>query len=148
MIKNTQYIKTGIIGFVHFDLIPKRNLEVSYLMTECFYPNPSDPVFLLGGAYAFTTNIIEPFLIALEQYSGSVIEIDDIFIADISPDKIWVQDIMMINSYSKEDVYSEDYCFMFNSIALFQCVDVYDIIEFWNKWKATGKSCNLTSALK
>jgi hypothetical protein len=55
---------------------------------------------------------------------------------------------MMINSYSKEDVYSEDYCFMFNSIALFQCVDVYDIIEFWNKWKATGKSCNLTSALK
>jgi hypothetical protein len=83
LVKNLHTFETGMTGYIHLDLDPKRSLDDVYLNPECVYPDRQFPVFILGGAYLMTRDVIQPLLRTLEQYSGSVIEMDDIFISGI-----------------------------------------------------------------
>jgi hypothetical protein len=145
LVKNLHTFETGMTGYIHLDLNPKRSLDDPYLNPECVYPDRQFPVYILGGAYLMTRDIIPPLLRTLEQYSGSVIEMDDILISGILAEKAGIKRYNSGKFVFTGGCDSNNFCFMFNSIALFQCSDAEDSIKSWYKWKATTlESCNLT----
>jgi hypothetical protein len=132
LVENLHTFETGMTGFIHLDLDPKRSLNDPYLNSECVYPDRQFLFYILGGAYLMTRDIIQLLLRTLEQYSGSVIEMDDILISVILAEKTRIKRYNCEKFVFTGRCDSNNFCFMFNSIALYQCGDAQDSMKSWN----------------
>jgi len=111
-------------------------------MPECIYPDEYYPDFVLGGSYIMKKDTVNTLTEALEQYSGDVIDLDDVFVTGILAEfagiKRYLTNKIMFTFDCK---FNNDLCFMFNtSVLLLNDYKARDIIKIWYKWQNTNLS--------
>ncbi len=77
----------------------------------------------------------------LEEYSGPVFDLDDVFITGVLAEKA------MVERHSSDKFKfrkGNNVCLMFDTFALMNSGSANDMIEFWEKWKKTSpESCGI-----
>jgi beta-1,3-galactosyltransferase 1 len=150
LIENLQSLKTGITGYLFTTMEPIRDVTNPWFLPECLYPDAVYPHYVSGNAYLITKDVIKPLIETIDQFSGPIIDIDDVFVTGILAEKAGVKryenDKIIYTDQCQTG--SNNICFMFNTIALFFCHSGNGMTEFWNKWKETNiDSCNFTNKL-
>jgi hypothetical protein len=132
LLKNMHSLKKGITGFLLRGAHVIRGIENKWFMPEYIYPDPVYPEYVNGPGYVMTKNIIKLLLDVLKEYSGPVLDIDDVFITGVLAEKAGVErydsnKFKFTNQCEKQT----DVCSMFDIFVLMNCNTANDIIEFW-----------------
>jgi hypothetical protein len=137
--KNVKNFESGITGVLLNKQKPNRDPNSKWYMPESIYPDEYYPNYPTGAAYIMTRDIIKSWNETFEKFSGPVIDIDDVFIAGIIPEKAGIKRYNS-NKFEFGDQCNtrNEVCFMFTKMVLFQCNTANDSIEFWNKFKQTN----------
>jgi hypothetical protein len=105
-------------------------------MPECLSPNFYYPDIISEGAFVMTKDLIKLLLETLEQYSGPILDIEDIFLNRILAEKAGIKSYDSNKFLFSEDCQTRrDFCILFITISLIYCNIANDILKFWNKLK-------------
>ena len=101
------------------------------------YSNQTYPDYVSGGAYMMAGNITHTLLETIDQYSGDVFTIDDLFITGFVSEKAritrhWTDLIVYL------DCTDARLCKLHWKVAIFECEDTKEIKKFWSEWKDTS----------
>ena len=106
-------------------------------MPSEYYPTNSYPKFPKGGAYMQSGNITHKLLKAVDEYSGYVLDIDDMFITGMMAEKAGVE-------RHKTNLIADTGCKNASAIeervVIFQCKDQGQIEQFWSDFKGNTSS--------
>ena len=94
--------------------------------------NDTFPHYLYGGAYVMAGNITHSLVETLDQYSGPVLDIDDVFITGILAEtagiKVHENDLIVWSD-------CRHVCALHWKVAIFECEDIN---KFWSEWRDTS----------
>jgi hypothetical protein len=136
LVKNLKNFKSSITGILKPRQKPRRDIRTKPFMPQNIYPDEYYPDFILGAAYFIASDLIKSLNETLERYSGPVIDLENVFIKAIIPEKAGIKRYDSNKFiFGNQCNTRNDTCFMFNIIALIQCNTGNDSVKFWNKWK-------------
>ncbi len=136
LVKKFKNLKSSITGILKPEENPIRDNKFKNSMPKNIYPDEYYPDLILGAAYVITSGVIKSLNETLERYSGPVIDLEDVFITAIIPEKAGIKRYDSNKFiFGNQCNTRNDTCFMFNIIALIQCNTGNDSVKFWNKWK-------------
>ncbi len=118
LVKKFKNLKSSITGILKPEENPIRDNKFKNSMPKNIYPDEYYPDLILGAAYVITSGVIKSLNETLERYSGPVIDLEDVFITAIIPEKAGIKR------------YDSNF-FSFGN----QCNTRNDSIEFLNKRK-------------
>jgi hypothetical protein len=147
--KNLQFFENGIFGCMCYQLRVVRDKDSKWFMPDCIYQDEFYPKFITGSSYLMTKDTSNKILTTLENYSGPIIDLEDVFLTGIIPNIAGIERFDSDNFRFTYDCDNKtDACLMFNTTVLINCPHNNNMIQFWNKWKETSpESCNLTATL-
>jgi hypothetical protein len=141
LLKNLHNFQNGITGYLLNGPHVIRDVKSPWFMPECIYPSPIYPDFTCGPSYLMTKNAVRPLLDTLEEYSGPVFDLDDVFITGVLAEKAMVERHLN-NKFKYRN--GNNVCLMFDTFALMNSGSANDMIEFWKKWNQTSpESCGI-----
>jgi len=91
--------------------------------------------FLFGFSYVMSKNVIKKLLKTVDQYSGPVLDIDDVFMTGVIADKARVR---KFNSYMFGEYCGYNDCHLHNMLVIHGCDSVNGTLDLWNSWKKTS----------
>ena len=106
-------------------------------MPQEYYPADYYPRYSAGAAYMQSGNITHKLLKAVDEYSGYVLDIDDMFITGMMAEKAGVErhktNLIAWMGCENVSVIEE-------RIVTFQCKDQGQIQQFWSDFKGNAPS--------
>ena len=95
------------------------------------YPDKYYPPFVTGPIYMLTGNVIERLVETVDNYSGKILDLEDVSITGIIADKCGVA--RHHNSLLKF-IGCSNVCPLHNAIAVFMCNGSENMKQFWKDW--------------
>ena len=124
-----------------------RHIGYKQHIPEQYYPKEWFPMFVFGGAYVLSIDVIDKLLTTIDSYTDYVLDIDDVFITGIIAEKAGVERHYdtRLRYDSNCDINSNNLCRMCSVIALVQCEDAEEILDFYLEWLQFDCNCTLSS---
>ena len=131
-------IESGVTGYTFEHKAPSRDPGNRHYVPEQFHSS-NWPIFVGGGAYLVTTDVIDQLLSTIDSYKGYVLDtLDNIFVTGI------IAGLAGIERHNDErfawirncrlDAEQQLLCKMCNSIALVDCQSALEYSLFYMRW--------------
>jgi hypothetical protein len=141
MLRNSKSFRSGLTGVLREKDQPVRDFDSKWFMPKNIYSDEYYPNYLRGLSYVITRDAIKRLIETLDQYSGPVIVMEDVFITGLLAQRAGIQ-----RHNSKKFFITNGcrigVCFMFDFIVMFECKTIDQKLDFWKRWKdTTPESC-------
>jgi len=141
MMSNLKSFRSGLTGVLLEKYQPVGYFYSKWFMPKNIYPDEYYPNFLNGPAYVITRDAIKRLIQTLDQYSGPVIVLEDVFITGLLAQRAGIQ-----RHDNKKFIFNNScrfgVCFMFDFIVMLECKTNDQKLQFWKRWKdTTPESC-------
>jgi hypothetical protein len=135
MMSNLKSFRSGLTGVLREKDQPVRYFYSKWFVPKYIYPDEYYPNYLRGPAYVITRDAIKRLIQTLDQYSGPVIVLEDVFITGLLAQRAGIQ-----RHDNKKFFFNGcriGVCFMFDFIVVFECKTIEEQLNFWKRWKDT-----------
>ena len=138
-------------GYTEHKAQERANRDIGYKqhIPEQYYPKEWFPMFVYGQAYVLSIDVIDKLLTTIDSYTDYVLDVDDVFITGIIAEKAGVE--RHYDSRLRYDnncqINANNLCRMCSLIALVECEDAKEILDFYHEWQQFNCTCILLSGV-
>ena len=135
LIANLGSFSTGFNGELFQLARPHRWPTSKWYFPYNYYPDEFYPNYLNGPAYMMAGPIIKPLISGLDNYSGYVYDIDDMFITGIIAEKVGIgrYDSSLLGYDCSNP------CLLHSNAIIISCKSSNSSIHLWNEWQNTSR---------
>lgn len=135
VVHHLDLFKPGFSGTMFDRPSPERLVWAKWYMPYKYYPQSRYPLYLNGPAYVMTNNITQRLIAAIDNYTGYVLDIDDMFITGIMAERLGIE---RHNSNLIEGQECDNVCVMSSIAITYDCKTNEELALFWLKMKSSS----------